>query len=297
MKNIRISVFTPAYNRGYIIEKLYSTLSNQTFKNFEWIVINDGSTDHTHDLMQKIISQEHFFSIRYLYKQNGGKHRAINDGVKLAKGKLFFIVDSDDYLTEDALEKIDKWEKTIPIENNYAGVAGLRSDFTGKIIGEYPMGEKYSKYIDSTNLDRKKNKLKGDKAEAYYTSILKRYPFPEISDEKFLTEAVVWNKIASDGYLIRWFNEIIYKCEYLEDGLTRNSDTLFKSSPNGWRYYYNQQSKIDKKFINRVYYASRYIQYSIYLNKPVFKDAQNRLLSVLAYPIGVYYFVKSNKLK
>ena len=105
---MRITVFTPTYNRGYIIENLYHSLQKQTFQDFEWIVIDDGSTDDTASQFEKYKLEENFFPIIYERVENGGKHRAINLGMKKARGDLFFIVDSDDYLTETALEKINE---------------------------------------------------------------------------------------------------------------------------------------------------------------------------------------------
>ena len=98
-----ITIFTPTYNRGYIIEKLYLSLCNQTSNEFEWLVFDDGSTDNHLDLIERFIA-DNKINIRYIYKENGGKHTAINLGVKNANGELFFIVDSDDYLTPDAVE-------------------------------------------------------------------------------------------------------------------------------------------------------------------------------------------------
>lgn len=115
---MRITVFTPTFNRGYIIEKLYESLKNQTFKEFEWLVIDDGSNDNTEEIFDKINKNNDFFKVRYYKKENGGKHRAINQGVELAEGELFFIVDSDDQLTSYALEYIDKWEKSIENKKN-----------------------------------------------------------------------------------------------------------------------------------------------------------------------------------
>ena len=100
-----ITVFTPTYNRAYIIENLYKSLQRQTFKDFEWLVIDDGSTDNTEELFASW-TNEISFPVRYIKQQNGGKHRAINRGVKEANGELFFIVDCDDYLREDAVETI-----------------------------------------------------------------------------------------------------------------------------------------------------------------------------------------------
>ena len=123
---MKITVFTPTYNRAYIIEKLYHSLQRQTFKDFEWIVVDDGSEDETEDLFKKIQKDKNLFEIRYIKQKNGGKHRAINKGIEIAKGELFFIVDSDDYLIDTALKTITEIEESIP-ENEkkqFAGVCG-----------------------------------------------------------------------------------------------------------------------------------------------------------------------------
>ena len=135
-KNFEFTVFTPTYNRAYIIEKLYYSLQRQTFRNFEWLVVDDGSSDNTEELFSRF-QKEAPFSVRYIRVENGGKHRAINVGVKNAKGRLFFIVDSDDHLLEDALEKIQKAEQTIPrnTADKYSGIRALRAYPDGKIIG------------------------------------------------------------------------------------------------------------------------------------------------------------------
>ncbi len=235
---MKITVFTPTYNRAYIIENLYKSLKKQTFKDFEWIVIDDGSTDNTRELFNKWIKEDNFFDISYNKVENGGKHRAINKGVNLAKGELFFIVDSDDFLVDDALEKIVNVESTIPLKDKkfFAGVCGDKGYYNKKSVGTTFDGD----FLDITTLEREKNNITGDKAEAFYTNILKKYPFPEFPGEKFCTECVVWDKIAHDGYKLRFFNEIIYLCEYLEDGLTKNYQQIYLKSPKSYGLYIYQ---------------------------------------------------------
>ena len=227
MYKYKITVFTPTFNRGYIIENLYKSLQRQSYKNFQWIVIDDGSEDDTEKLFEKWMSENNLFDITYKKVKNGGKHRAINIATEIAEGELFFIVDSDDYLTDYALEKVIKWEATIKNKNEFAGVAGVRGYSINSRIGNTFKGE----YIDATSLERNKNNITGDKAEVFYLDILKKYKFPEFEGEKFVTEKVVWNQIAYDGYKIRWFNEIIYICDYLEDGLTKSMSRIELENP------------------------------------------------------------------
>lgn len=215
-----ITVFTPTYNRKDLIDRLYQSLLQQTQKNFEWLVVDDGSSDDTENFFVKLSSMEHPFPIRYIKQNNGGKHRAINNGVNNALGKLFFIVDSDDYLTENAIEKINQWITTLDNSHKWAGISGLKGFSKDSVVGQH---SDFS-YIDAKNNERRKYNLLGDKAEVYFADVLKQHPFPEIPGENFISEEIVWNAIARDGYYLRWFNEIIYICDYLEGGLTKDND-------------------------------------------------------------------------
>ena len=225
------TVFTPAYNRGYIIEKLYESLKAQTDKDFEWVVVDDGSTDNTEELFSRWGKEENGFKINYIKTENGGKQRAVNRGLSLARGKMFFIVDSDDALTENAIERLRFYESDLP--EGFAGIAGLKGFGREEAIG----GRGKQSVTDATNLEREKFDLLGDKAECYYTELLRKYRFPEIEGEKFVTECVVWDKIAADGYKLRWFSEIIYLGEYLEDGLTSDGMALHHKNPTGYLLY------------------------------------------------------------
>ncbi|MGS2779042.1 glycosyltransferase family 2 protein [Robertmurraya sp. GLU-23] len=254
---MKITVFTPTYNRAYIIENLYKSLKKQTFTDFEWLVIDDGSNDNTEDLFKNWDKEKNHFPIRYYKVENGGKHRAINKATDLARGELFFIVDSDDHLVNDALESIISWENSLEDKANFCGIAGNR----GKNIKEYIGTTFDGDFIDATSLERNKYNITGDKAEVFYTNILKNYKFDEIEGEKFITEATVWNRMAHDGYKIRWFKKIIYICDYLEDGLTQNVDEIFSKNPVGTAIYIKQQIKFgDYKLRGRL------ANYSLYYN-------------------------------
>ena len=239
MYKVKITVFTPTYNRAYTLERLYKSLLNQTSYDFEWLIVDDGSTDDTSELI-KSFQNNHFFDVRYYKQENSGKHVAINNGVDLAEGELFFIVDSDDYLTDDAIEKIISWSSTLPSNDTYAGVSGNRGYSVNELIGTTFSGG----YIDATALEREKYSITGDKAEVFFTHVLRKYKFPVFENEKFMTENVVWYAIAADGYKIRWFNEIIYITEYLPDGLTHKYNKLLATNPKGFAVSVNQKIKI-----------------------------------------------------
>ena len=230
MNKFFVTIFTSTYNRHYTIDRLYHSLLRQTQNNFEWLVIDDGSTDDTEKYFCSLISKPQPFQIRYIKQENGGKHRAINKGVNIANGALFFIVDSDDYLAENAIDKINQWVTSLDNSHKWAGVSGLRGFQNNNPIGKTGLSKKYT---DAKHSELKKKNLIGDKAQVYFTDILRKYPFPEIEGENFITEEIVWNAIARENYFIRWFPQIIYITEYLEDGLTHNFELLNKKNPKG----------------------------------------------------------------
>ncbi len=230
---MKITVFTPTYNRAYIIENLYRSLQRQSFRDFEWLVIDDGSTDNTEAVIRQWQAEENDFPIRYYKKENGGKCRAINYGVQLAEGLLFYNVDSDDCLTHDALEKISQWEAALPKDQKFCGVAGN----LGTAPNETPNTPLPDPYFDGTLLARYANystpSVDGERAIVFYTEIQKAYPYPEFPGEKFITEASSWNRMARDGYLMRFYNDIICIYEYKPDGLTLAGSHLFVNNPQG----------------------------------------------------------------
>lgn len=234
--DIKINICTATYNRGNLLPNLYRSLINQTFKSFEWLIVDDGSSDDTKKIVENF-QKENKIKIKYIYKENGGKHTALNIGIKESNSELFFIVDSDDILTENALEFI--WQKWVSIDNKdeFAGISGLKGYSKSEIIGNTFEGE----HLDATYIDlRFLRNIKGDKAEVYRTDIMKKYMFPEFEGERFLTEAIVWNRISNDNFKLRWFNEIIYITEYLDGGLTDNYSKLMASNWNGTNLYYKE---------------------------------------------------------
>lgn len=244
---MKITVFTPTYNRGYIIENLYRSLQRQTVTDFEWLVIDDGSVDNTPELFAAWQQDGNPFPIRYYRQENGGKCRAINKALELARGELFFTVDSDDYLTDDALEKIALWEAQLPRDDKFCGVAGN----LGTSPAETPNRALPDPFFDGTALDRY-DAVDGERAMVFYTDIHRQYAYPVFETEKFMTEAVTWNRMAHDGYKMRFYNDIIWVFEYKEDGLTRAGSKLFLDNPQGYGLWLREraeflgQSRVEK---------------------------------------------------
>ena len=234
----KITVFTPTYNRAYIIENLYKSLCRQTYRNFEWLVVDDGSADNTEELFAKWTAEVDF-SIRYYKKENGGKHTAINMGLELAQGELFFTVDSDDWLTDDALEKVAKWESELPKDGNFCGFAGRLQNTAGQLSGT----DHESEFFDGTTMDRY-GKASGERAMVFYTEIHKKYSYPVFKGERFITEAVTWNRMARDGYKFRYYNDVIWIYEYQPDGLTGMGPSLYQKNPMGYGLWIREKSDI-----------------------------------------------------
>lgn len=228
-----VTVFTPTYNRAYILDQLYRSLQRQTCKDFEWLIVDDGSSDNTEGVVRGWQQENNAFPIRYYKKENGGKCRAINYGVDLAKGLLFFNVDSDDYLTDDAVEKVIKWEQSLPKNEKFCGVVGN----LGTSINETPNTSFNGDYRDANLLERyseySDHPIDGERAPVFYTEIQKRYKYPEFDGEKFMTPAVTWNRMAHDGYKVRLFNDIIWIYEYQNDGITAQGNMNFIKNPQG----------------------------------------------------------------
>ena len=230
----KITILTPSYNRGKMLDKLYKSLCQQGNKDFDWLIVDDGSTDNTRQLIDTWV-EEALVSIQYMYKENGGKHTALNLGISMIESELTFIVDSDDYLTENAIETIlefhEKYKDRIK-SDKLCGYSFLRAYSDGKVnTGEYPVDE----VIDTYRQQRINNNLLGDKAEVYYTAVLKKYPFEVFEGEKFMPEDAVWLKM-SGPYNMVHINRVIYICDYLEGGLTKTGRKMKIYSPYGMMY-------------------------------------------------------------
>lgn len=290
-----LTVFTPTYNRAYIIGKLYESLCHQTCQDFEWLVVDDGSTDNTEQLIADFIA-EHRVRIRYIKKENGGKHTAINFGAKEARGELFFIVDSDDYLTEDAVDWVITSAKDVMSDNSFAGISGTRIRPDGSRIG----GVSSFKIIDSDAISiRTKYKIKGDLAEIYKTNVLRQYPFPIIESEKFCSEGLIWGRI-SLKYILRYYNRGIYICEYLSDGLTTSSIKCRLNSPGYSMLAYSEMSKNPHTFlVDRIKCRINFWLYSMTSSISfVDKCKQIGFVGSLFYPVGVvFYLFKKRKIQ
>ena len=250
-KDIQITIFTPTYNRAYIISNLYNSLCKQTNSNFVWLIVDDGSTDNTKELISKW-QDENKININYIYQENGGKMRAYNKAVANATTELFCCIDSDDYIVENAIEIIlENWNK-ITNKDNLSGIVAYRGDKNLK-----PISTIFPEDVERTTIvNLTRNGFKGDTTLVNRTEVLRKYPFPEIEGEKFITEGYVFHQMDMSYYLYI-VREVLTICEYLQDGYTRNEKKLAYTSPKGFALYYDQEAELSinlkEYFVNKSY--------------------------------------------
>lgn len=284
-----ITVFTPTYNRAHLLNELYQSLINQiNSPTFEWLVIDDGSTDNTEQLISKFIAEERM-KIRYYKQNNGGKHRAINKGAKLAHGKFFFIVDSDDLLTEDALEFVQDKYSLILNKNDCAGFAGLKILKNRQNI---VTNMKEDSYYCSTVDFRYKYCIKGDIAEIYLTQILKKFPFPNFDGEFFCPESLVWNRIAQK-YNMYFFKKPIYICEYLDGGLSSLSLQNRIKSPSYARVIYSEFLVLNAPFFEKIKSCINYWRFTLHAGFEQKTEIKTLpIISLIVFPISFLLYLK-----
>lgn len=232
-----ITVFTPTYNRAHTLARVYESLCAQTCRDFEWLIVDDGSSDNTDELVKSWLERTNF-PIRYLRQDHGGKHIAHNLSVRHARGRFFFPLDSDDGCLPNALERLLHYWDSIPadVRESFCGVGGLSIDQKGNLVGErFP-----NHPLDATMRERHYvYRVRGEKCLMVRTEVARRFLFPDIKATNFVPEGVVWLEIGKH-YKVRWINEVI-RIYYQKDrcvGETLTTKTNIGSSAAGRKEYY-----------------------------------------------------------
>ena len=245
-----ITILTPAYNRASLLPRLFDSLLRQTNKDFEWIVVDDGSTDDTREVVANLKEKcGGAFPMGYVYKANGGKHMAINIGAERARGELLFIADSDDLLTDDALETVANSWHDISDDKSFAGIAGLDIAMdTREVIGSGLPQE----HIDCNAIDiRYRHHVTGDMQEVFRTEVLREFPFPEFAGERFCPEQLVWFRMAR-RYRLRYINKPIYIADYQPDGITAGITRARMRNPSASMLTYAELTECPVPFLVKV---------------------------------------------
>jgi len=268
---------------------LFESLLQQTVKDFEWLIIDDGSTDNTRGIIDEFKKQADF-PIGYVYKENGGKHTALNVGIRQIDSELTFIVDSDDALTTDAIETILHYHMQYSKDEKLCGYAFLRQFPNGKINGKlFSLDEQIGSYI---KMRINSGDIMADKAEVFFTRCLKEFPFPEYEGEKFLGEDIVWIRMARKYDMVH-INKAIYVGDYQSDGLTKNRREHNIKSPIGCMHRAVEFMDKGIKFKYRIKGSLQYVIYGKfagYNSKTLITRSSHRLLTVVSLIPGVLLY-------
>lgn len=287
-----LTIFTPAYNRAYTLHKCYESLKRQTIKDFKWLIIDDGSTDNTRELVESWLNESNDFEIKYIYQKNQGMHGAHNTAYEDIDTEINVCIDSDDYMTDDAVEKIrDKWLE-IRNNNKISGIIGLDAYENGQIIGDkFPQNLKKDTLFDLSH----KRRITGDKKLVYRTELIKRYPYPVYEGEKYVGLAYKYYKLDQE-YELALMNEVLCIVQYMEDGSSLNMFNQYIKNPKGFAFYRienmkNPKGSLKYKFKECIHYVSSSL---ISKNSKFLKETPLKALTLLATPFGtaLYFYIK-----
>lgn len=285
--DIKLTIFTPTYNRSHTLPRLYESLLNQECKNFIWLIVDDGSTDDTKSLVEKWMLVDNGFEIQYIYKKNGGMHTAHNTAYENIKTELNVCIDSDDCMAENAVELIlEKWERVC--DRGYAGIIGLDADFDGNIIGNgFKQGLE-----ETTVIGYYTSGGSGDKKLVYRTDVINSYPpYPTFDGEKYVSLSYKYRLIDQD-YKLAVLDEVLCNVEYQPDGSSMNMIRQYYNNPKGFAFWRKVCMKypVSKKrlFVDCIHYVS-----SSFLskNKSFIEESPNKVLTLLSIPIGFILFL------
>lgn len=253
-----ITILTPTYNRSYTLQRLFDSLITQENINFEWLVIDDGSTDTTKNLIDSF-SEKKLIDIRYFYQENMGKPSAINLGIKKSSMDYIFIVDSDDVITSDCIRVLSSEIEThLANKKVFSGLCFRKGKLDGSVLGNeiINVNLEYKSY-HSTDI---KNLFKVDMAYCFKKNYMEKNIFPRFKNEKFVPELYIWNKITDLNLVYTYMNKVIYLCEYMPDGLSANFKSQLKKNPNGFLLYYKDQLKREENVLNKTKMIIRVLQ-------------------------------------
>ena len=281
-----LTVFTPAFNRAHTIGRTYDSLCRQTCKDFCWLVIDDGSSDNTRQLVDEWIA-EGKISIKYIYQQNQGMHGAHNTAYRNIDTPLNTCIDSDDYMPDDAVEKILKcWHECG--SDKVAGIIGLDMTEDGKVIGTcFPDG------MTTTTLQGfYQAGGKGDKKLVYRTDVIKRYPeYPLFEGEKYVGLAYKYMLIDQDFELIT-LNEPLVIVEYQQDGSSYNMFKQYWNNPKGLAFYRKAEMRVTHSFKRKLKVCTHYVSSSIISHNWRFlKESPEKFLTFLCVPSGIALYL------
>ena len=278
----QFSIITPTFNRAKYLTRIYDCLCRQDDIDLEWIIIDDGSTDNTREI---VLGFEKTFEIKYMYQENAGKPSAMNAGMQIANSYIMMSLDSEDIIYPNVLKTVWNYfdAKTGKFENDCACLSGLCQYENGVILGKkFPNDYFVSDYIRYV----KNKKISGDKSEFYVTEIFRMFPFPIFENEKNIRPSVVITRIALTHKTL-YVNIVFQEKQFLQGGLSSQNYLLMY--PLGAELFYNERSIPPHSFKLQVIHSGKYILFAkINRKKNIYGDAKNKLI----FPLGkIYYFI------
>lgn len=280
-----LTIFTPSYNRAHTLPRTYQSLLGQTCKDFEWLIIDDGSTDNTESIVKEWMTEKKI-PIRYIRQQNQGMHGAHNTAYSNITTELNICIDSDDWMPDDAVEKIVAFWKENG-SDKYAGIVGLDQTEDGKIIGTtFPTALK-----ETTLQGFYANGGRGDKKLVYRTDVINRYPeYPIFEGERYVGLAYKYMLIDRD-YKLLTFNEPLVTVEYQLDGSSYNMYSQYWFNPKGFAFFRKAEMicapTLKRRFISCIHYVASSV---IARNKSFLRESPQKLLTTLATPLGLLWY-------
>lgn len=289
MKNKTITIFTPTYNRAHTLWRTYQSLCRQTCKDFLWLIIDDGSSDNTAEVVRKW-RENSDFEIKYVYQQNQGMHGAHNTAYKNITTELNVCIDSDDFMPDNAIETIvNFWRENG--SDKYAGIIGLDVDSNQQLIGT-----SFPEHIKETTLtDFYARGGKGDKKLVYRTEVINKYPeYPLFENEKYVGLAYKYMLIDQEFKLLT-LNKPLVIVEYQPDGSSNNMLRQYWNNPKGFAFYRKTEMAIAPTFRRRYMSCIHYVSSCIISrNKKFIQESPKKILTILSVIPGIllYFYIK-----
>ena len=293
--DVMFTVFIPTFNRAYTLDRALQSVAEQTFRDFEVVIVDDGSTDNTSQLIERW-QKKGEFPIRYHWQENQGKHVSHNTAVNLSRGYFFVLLDSDDMLHPQALERLKYHWENIPDskKKHFAGVEGLcvYSDSSIK-VDRFPEDVMDSDYLQKT----KKYNIRSEKRNAIRTDVLRRFPYPCFEGERHVRDDLIWKRMARH-FKFRYVNEVIQIMEHQADGLTANIFAMRMRNPRGFRYYFleeiNDYASLTGTYL-RFKYHSKFVRYSLHCKvgfRQQYAEVNSKFLWFFSVPRGIIGWIE-----
>ena len=300
MSEVKITIVTPSYNRAHTLTRVYDSLKKQTFRDFKWIIMDDGSTDNTKEIVDNFKS-EGLLEIEYFWNENQHKFITVFEGIKKVTSQYFMIVDSDDSYPTDSLQILFDEVEKISNQDEYISVIGLSQYTDGKIVGnQYP-----NNGFDGSIFDmRYKYKVRGDKFGIFitktYQQLLKNFDYSPYKNKGYIPQSVFFNTYDADGVRTKFVNKVVRNYHLDDDDANSVSNTRWTGKNTfglmeGYRSFLNSYGA--KLFSYPKALIRNLVGYQVYsmINKrglsEINKGLQHfKLLSTMIYPLSYIYY-------